>query len=190
MASSAADSDTESNSSWTTCSTFDGIRELKPPSIPSEILIKIFRLAIDSCGTSVSRLRTKLACAQVCRNWWIASEIGVDYIVNNTNKAYKLAEHLRNTQKGGDVRSLDISWQGRGKGRGLQLARLIDSCPYLSSLSFTARATDLDCDFLGPGDKYDLLGQHVRASLGRLYYLQSFSLDGDGLALDCSLIML
>lgn len=157
--------------------------------LPPELLHDIFRLAVDRSNLSARRFKTKLSCARVCRSWYFAAEVGVEYISNNTDKSHKLAEYLEDTGRGGDVRSLDISWQGRGKGRGLQLASLIEACTNLSSLHFTARSTDQKCDFLGPPEEGELLGQYVRASLRHLHNLQSFSLEGDDLVIDCSLIM-
>lgn len=162
----------------------------KDVSLPPEILMKIFQLAVNSCETVEQQLATKLSCAQVCRSWWIASEVGVEYIVNSTKKAVELAEWLKETHRGDSVRSLDISWQGRGKERSQQLAKLIESCPNITSISFFARfQSSIDHNYLGKEEQHDVLGPNVRASLGRLHSLQSFSFDGDGLEVDCSSIL-
>lgn len=188
MASSAGNSDTESTSSWTTCSPFDGIEERKSPALPPEILMKIFRLAIDSCHFHLDslrlRLETKLACAQVCRNWWIASEVGLEYIVQDTKQAVGLIAWLQKTKRGTEVRSLELSWQD-GKRRGRQLGRLIDLCPNIVEIKFEAHNTGHPTDYLGSRKEYDLLGYHVRNSLSRLKVLSLLSLEGNGLQIAC-----
>lgn len=148
--------------------------------LPPELLHCIFHFAVDSSYSSASRFTTKLSCAQVCRSWYIAANVGVEYVVDHSKKAEQLTDMLTRSGRGGDVRTLDLSCQGIGSRRGFRLAQLVKACPGVIRLCFTALGSFSPEDFLGSSAEDDLFGPALLKAVKSLHHVQSILIDFKG----------
>lgn len=144
------------------------------PSLPVEILLKIFKLVLG--GTDFSRrCRTKLACSQVSKAWREASEVGLEYLVYGHERASRLASMLKTTGRGGGVRHLEVCISTSvGKFEGNSVARILAQCRSITSLKLfvrTWRPYTTDAGFPAP------FGYILAGSLGRCTQLKTLVVD-------------
>lgn len=128
---------------------------LNLPPLPIEILLTIFRLALDEDDDFSRRCITKLACAQVCRTWRDASEVGLGYLVNGVEQAGKLARLLRTAEDANGPRTLEVNMEPTKSIRqGNEVAHLVSRCTGLVGLvlivSMDAEPTSLTQAPFGP----------------------------------------